>query len=124
MHWWLHSCGNNTDILEDLIEVGLDVFHPVQKGTMDEVSVAGEFGDRLTFLAGIDVQHVLQEQDPVGVRREVRFLIDTFDGPGGGMCIAAGNGIVAGTPYENIEAFLNEAVEYGAAHRRQFASSA
>jgi uroporphyrinogen decarboxylase len=120
LHWWMHSCGNNTDILQDLIDVGLDVFHPVQKHTMDEVAVAREYGDRLTFLAGIDVQHVLQEQDPAGVRREVRFLIDTFDRPGGGMCIAAGNGIVAGTPYENIEAFLNEAVGYGTAHRRQF----
>lgn len=120
LHWWLHSCGKNTPILEDLIEAGLDVFHPVQKGTMDEVTVAKQFGDRLTFLAGIDVQHILQERDPVGVREEVRFLIDTFDRPGGGMCIAAGNGIVGGTPFENIEAFLDEAFHYGAAHRRQF----
>jgi uroporphyrinogen decarboxylase len=121
LHWWLHSCGNNTEILDDLIEAGLDVFHPVQKGTMDEAAVAQRYGDRLAFLAGIDVQHVLQEKDPNGVREEVRFLIDTFDRPGGGMCIAAGNGIVAGTPIENIEAFLDEAVNYGAAHREQFA---
>jgi uroporphyrinogen-III decarboxylase len=40
VHWWLHSCGNNTDIMGDLAEVGLDVFHPVQKGTMDEVAIA------------------------------------------------------------------------------------
>jgi uroporphyrinogen decarboxylase len=118
MHWWLHSCGNNTAILGDLADVGFDVFHPVQKGTMDEVAVAREFGDRLVFLAGIDVQHILQERDPAGVRQEVRFLIDTFDQPGGGMCIAAGNGIVAGTPFENIEAFLDEAVRYGAQHRQ------
>ena len=39
VHWWLHSCGNNTDIMGDLAEVGLDVFHPVQKGTMDEVTI-------------------------------------------------------------------------------------
>lgn len=120
LHWWLHSCGNNTDILQDLIDVGLDVFHPVQKGTMDEKAVANEYGDRLNFLVGIDVQHILQERDPDGVRREVRYLIDLFDRPQGGMCIAAGNGIVAGTPFENIEAFLDEAVRYGTAHRRQF----
>jgi hypothetical protein len=119
LHWWLHSCGNNTAVLDDLIEVGIDVFHPVQKGTMDEVAVARQFGDRLTFLAGIDVQHTLQEKDPHGVREEVRFLIDTFDRPNGGMCIAAGNGIVAGTPFENIEAFLDEAVRYGRQHRQR-----
>jgi hypothetical protein len=120
LHWWLHSCGNNTPLLPDLIDAGVDVLHPVQKHTMDEAAVAQEFGDRLTFLAGLDVQHVLQEQDPAGVRAEVRFLIDTFDRPGGGMCIAAGNGIVAGTPFENIEAFLDEAVRYGTAHRSRF----
>jgi uroporphyrinogen decarboxylase len=43
VHWWLHSCGNNTDIMGDLAEVGLDVFHPVQKETMDEVAIAREF---------------------------------------------------------------------------------
>ena len=114
VHCWLHSCGNNadgTDIMGDLAEAGLDVFHPVQKGTMDEVAIAREYGDKLTFLVGIDVQHTLQERDPAGVREEVRFLIDTFDRSEGGMCIAAGNGIVGGTPFENIAAFLDESVE-------------
>jgi uroporphyrinogen decarboxylase len=120
VHWWLHSCGNNMPLLPDLIAAGLDVFHPVQKHTMDEAEVANTFGDRLTFLAGIDVQHVLQEKSPDEVRQEVRFLIDTFDRPDGGMCIAAGNGIVSGTPFENIEAFLDEAVVYGTAHRKSY----
>ena len=97
----------------------MNVFHPVQKHTMDEKAIAAQFGDKITFLAGIDVQHTLQEKDPAGVREEVRFLIDTFDRPEGGMCIAAGNGIVSGTPFENIEAFLDEALEYGQKHRLQ-----
>jgi uroporphyrinogen decarboxylase len=121
VHWWLHSCGNNTPLLPALIDAGVDVFHPVQKHTMDEQAVAREFGDQITFLAGIDVQHTLQEKDEEGVREEVRFLIDTFDGPGGGMCIGAGNGIVSGTPFANIEAFLEEAVRYGQDHRSRIA---
>jgi uroporphyrinogen-III decarboxylase len=46
--------------------------------------------------------------------------MDTFDGPEGGMCIGAGNGIVPGTPLENIEAFLDEALRYGEEHRGSF----
>lgn len=121
VHFWLHSCGDNTEILGDLIEAGVNVFHPVQKGVMDEVKVAREYGDRLTFLVGFDVQHIIQERDPEGVREEVRYLIDTFDRPDGGMCMAAGNGIVGGTPFENIEAYLEESLRYGQAHRRLFA---
>lgn len=117
MHFWLHSCGDNTKLLPMLAQGGVTVFHPVQKHTMDERAVAAEFGGRLSFLAGIDVQHTLQEGTPDDVRAEVRFLIDTFDRPDGGMCIAAGNGIVGGTPFENIEAFLDEAVRYGQQHR-------
>jgi uroporphyrinogen decarboxylase len=120
IHWWLHSCGNNTPLLPALIDAGVNVFHPVQKGTMDERVIAQQYGDRLTFLAGIDVQHILQERDPSGVRAEVRYLIDTFDRPQGGMCLAAGNGIVNGTPFENIVAFLEEALQYGTQHRQQF----
>ena len=112
IHWWLHSCGNNTEIMSDLVETDVTIFHPVQKGTMDEIKIAKEFGDKLSFLVGFDVQHIIQEADEKGVREEVRFLIDNFNRPDGGMCLAAGNGIIAGTPIENIEAFLNEAVTY------------
>jgi uroporphyrinogen decarboxylase len=119
----MDTCGNNSLIMSDLAEVGVDVFHPVQRGTMDQAATARDFGGKLTFLAGVDVQHILQESDPAGVRAEVRSLIDTFDRTDGGMCIAAGNGIVSGTPFENIQAFLDEAVRYGTIHRKQWISA-
>ena len=121
LHWWLHSCGNNMAIMDDLIDVGVDVFHPVQKGTMDEVAVAHEFGDRMTFLVGFDVQHILPEGSPDEIRTEVKHLIDTFDRPDGGLCLAAGNGILPDTPLDNIEAFLDEILVYGEQHRRTMA---
>jgi hypothetical protein len=34
--------------------------------------------------------------------------------------LAAGNGIVAGNRLENIEAFLDEALRYGAEHRKNW----
>ncbi|MCX7020367.1 MAG: uroporphyrinogen decarboxylase family protein [bacterium] len=119
-HFWLHSCGNNTEALDDLVDAGLSVFHPVQKHTMDEIAIARKYRGRLAFLAGFDVQQTLLHGTPDEVRQEARHLIDTFDWPEGGMCMAAGNGIVAGTPYVNIEAFLEETALYGKAHREQY----
>lgn len=117
VHVWLHTCGCITDIIGDLVEAGLNVLHPIQKHTMDEVQIAKDWGGKIAIWAGMDVQHTLQVATPEGVREEVRFLIDTFDAKAGGLLLAAGNGIVSGTPFENIEAFLDEALRYGTQHR-------
>ena len=44
MHFWLHCCGNILAFLPDLIEIGVDVLHPIQKYTMDEREVAQKYG--------------------------------------------------------------------------------
>jgi len=116
-HTWLHTCGNVTEIMGDLVESGWDAVHPIQKGAMDGVQIGRDWGGKIAFWAGMDVQHALQEANPEGVRAEVRWMIDTYDGPGGGLILAAGNGMVAGTPFENIDAFLDECFRYGAEHR-------
>ena len=50
VHWWLHSCGNNTDIMGDLAEVGLDVFHrrEVLEGSTNTTPTKG-FYQRRSF---------------------------------------------------------------------------
>jgi uroporphyrinogen decarboxylase len=108
MHLWFHSCGNNTDVMEDLVEVGVDVFHPVQKHTMDWGETARRYGGRMAWWAGFDVQHLLQEGTPDDIRAEVRHMVRVFRRPDGGLVLGAGNGITAGTPLDNIEAFLDE----------------
>ncbi len=119
MHFWLHSCGNIALFLDDLVSVGLDVLHPVQKYAMDERSTASRYGGRLTFWAGMDVQRTLPFGTPDDVRREVRFLVDTYDRPDGGCMITAGNGVTPDVPLENLRAFYDESYAYGAAHRRR-----
>ena len=121
MHFWLHTCGDVRPFLEDFIEIGLDVIHPIQKYTMDEREVAEQFGGRIAFWAGMDVQQILPWGTPEDVRKEVRFMIDTYDSPQGGCMITAGNGITPDNPIENLRAFYDETYRYGLAHRRQFA---
>lgn len=108
MHVFLHSCGDNTKLMDFLIEAGLDVLHPIQKGCMDEAYIAAQYGDKISFLVGVDVQHLLPEGTVQEVRSGVRWLIDTFYKPEGGLLLAAGNGIMPDTPLENIEAMLQE----------------
>ena len=111
MHFWLHSCGNNTPLMEYLIEAGVDVFHPVQKGCMDAQETFDRFGDRITFLAGIDVQDLIPNGTPEQIKEEIRWMKKTFNPEGKGMLIGMGNGILTDTPLENIEAALDAIFE-------------
>ena len=109
MHFWLHACGNVSSIIGDFIEIGLDVIHPIQAHTMDYGEIAERFGGRISFLVGIDVQHLLPEGTEEDVRAGVREIARVFRRPEGGLLLAAGNGIMPETPLRNIRAFLEEA---------------
>lgn len=106
MHVFLHSCGDNTKIMGYLIDAGLDVFHPIQRGCMDEASTSANFGNKISFLAGVDVQHLLPEGSVEEVKEGIKRLIDTLYKEEGGLLLAAGNGILVDTPIENIDAML------------------
>lgn len=67
---------------------------------------------KIAFWVGMDVQDTLINSTPDDVRREVRLMRDTFDSENGGFLYAAGNGIVGGTPLENIDAWLDECLHY------------
>ncbi|MCY2927459.1 MAG: hypothetical protein NT031_18885, partial [Planctomycetota bacterium] len=106
--------GNIMQFIPEWIDSGLDVLHPIQKHTMDEGLVARRFGDKLTIFAGMDVQPTIPWGTPDDVRREVRFLIDTYWRPGQGRCmITAGNGINGDCTLASLEAFLDETFVYG-----------
>lgn len=111
MHFWLHTCGNVELFLEDFIEIGLDVIHPIQKGTMDEKKIADVYGDRICILAGFDVQQAIPFGSPEEVRKEVRYLIDTFDR--GRFMLTMGNGTTPDWKKESLEALYEENCAYG-----------
>jgi uroporphyrinogen decarboxylase len=123
MKFWLHACGNMTSIIEDLIEIGLDVLHPIQPYAMDPQATAEAFGERITFMPGIDVQHLLPHCTSEEVKAGTRTLIDTFLRPGGGMIVSMSNAIHTDVSYENIKAFMQTAYEYGRSSVQQSAIS-
>lgn len=73
---------------------------------MDFEKTAENFGDKMTFLVGVDVQNTLPNGSVEDVVQEIKYIYDTFYTPKGGLLLAAGNGIMGDTPLENIEAML------------------
>ena len=122
MHFWFHCCGAVTEILDDFASIGMDVVHPIQPVAMDQANVARHYRGKLSFLAGIDVQYLLPGGTVEEVEAGTRALMDAFDHEEGGCIVAASNGIMPETPFENIAAWLRAAEGYGAEKRRRYAS--
>ena len=106
----LHSCGAIRALIPELIEIGIDILNPIQvraKG-MKPAELKREFGDRLSFHGGVDIQKTLPRGTPEDVRAEVRNRVRTL-GKGGGYILCSTHNIQADTPIENILAMYEEA---------------
>ena len=100
-----HSCGGIVEVIEDLIEMGLDILDPIQpKATgMDPENLKSLFGGRLVFHGGIDEQELLPHASPEEVRREVERVIDIL-GDDGGYIVCPAHAVQPDTPVENVVA--------------------
>ena len=103
----LHSCGHVEPIIPDLIDVGLDVLHPLQPEANDVARCRREFGADITFWGALGSQSTLPLGTADEVRREVRERIDLFHD--GGYILAPAGAAPAETPAENIVAIAEEA---------------
>jgi len=66
-----HTCGSVVDILDDLVEIGVDILHPMQASAMgmDPAQLKKRWGKQLAFWGVIDTQHVLPHGSPEDMRR-------------------------------------------------------
>lgn len=113
MYVFFHSCGNIRSILPDLIDIGVNA-HLVFQTTasdMDAHSVAREFGGRLAFYGGMDVQHLLSNGTTHDVAESVRNNAKAFEKCGGYIVANSHHG-VSTIKGENIEAMCKEAKNY------------
>ncbi|MGD9498377.1 MAG: uroporphyrinogen decarboxylase family protein [Armatimonadota bacterium] len=106
----LHSCGNVREIIPDLIDLGLDVLHPIQPEAMDVYALKREFGRDLTLWGGISTQHTLPYATPAEVRAEVREKRERL-GAGGGYILEPGITIQADVPLANVLVLIEAARE-------------
>ncbi|MBI2503645.1 MAG: hypothetical protein HYW07_10490 [Candidatus Latescibacteria bacterium] len=102
-----HSCGQVTDIVDDLIELGLDVLDPVQPGAMDLEEVARRFGGRVSFSGAVDLQRLFLST-PSQIEDEVRRTLDTLGRKfGNGLLAGPANVLTPEVPIENLQALFS-----------------
>jgi len=84
-HTWMHSCGRINDILEELIDAGLEVINNQQPQTVGIEEFGSRFRGRVCFEAIVDTQITLPSGTYDEIRAEARQLVDAYGTPDGGF---------------------------------------
>jgi len=103
----MHSDGAVAPLLDDFIEMGIEVYNPVQPNVTgsDPQELKQKYGDKMCFFGGIDQQQLLPEGDLLAIEREMRFRAGVL-GDKGGYLMAPAHIIQADVKPEIIEGML------------------
>lgn len=107
---FFHSCGAISELIPELIDVGVTILDPIQVSArgMEIEYLKKQYGQNITFHGAIDIQQLLPYATQDEVRREVRRAISVL-GDNGGYILAPTHAVQADTPIENIVAMYEEA---------------
>ena len=108
-HFVVHSDGAIGAVIPDLVDLGVDILHPVQTECVDVAWVKREFGRHLTIWGGYGSQGSLVFGTPDQIGREVDQQCDVL-GAGGGFILSPGLSIQNEVPIENVVAFIETAL--------------
>jgi uroporphyrinogen decarboxylase len=110
--YMLHSCGNLTDIMDDLIhDVKLDAKHSFEDTIEDVREVKHTYGQHMALLGGIDMDFLCRS-DAFAIRKRVRETLDVCT-PGGGYALGTGNTAANYIPLDNYLTMVDEGMLYG-----------
>jgi len=101
----LHSCGNNTDLFGDFIDIGLDIYQTFQPEIYDIRQVKSLYGNNLTFWGGISTQRMLPFAKPEELKTIVREIL-TVMSVNGGYIASPTHQVPPDVPAENIAALV------------------
>jgi uroporphyrinogen decarboxylase len=105
-----HCDGDFTQLIPDLMDIGVNVINPVQPDCMDAAAIKREFGDRLAMWGTVGNALLWDKGTADQIRSEVRRCIKTL-GPEGLLLAPAYD--IDFAPFENIAAFVEAAAEFG-----------
>jgi uroporphyrinogen decarboxylase len=105
----LHCCGGVRELMEDLIDAGLDAINPVQINAvgMDPGELKTECRDKITLWGGgCDTRDILPHGSPDQVEAHVKELVRLLH-RGGGFVFQQVHNILADVPAENVVAMFD-----------------
>jgi uroporphyrinogen decarboxylase len=91
----VHSDGDVTELIPDLIEIGVQILNPVQPEAMDTLAIKRRYGRHLCLNGGLSTQRTLPQGSP---------------GQGGGYVLSPAKAILPDVPLANAAALIEAMV--------------
>jgi uroporphyrinogen decarboxylase len=108
----VHSCGFVEPLVPGLIEAGMDCLQVIEvKAGMDLLRLYRNFGEKLSFMGGIDVR-VLYSNDRKLIDKELMTKIPVVKG-NFGYCLHSDHSIPNTVEYDTYKYFVDKGLELG-----------
>ncbi len=106
-----HCCGNVTDIIPDIIEIGLDVLQSIQPEAMNPYELKSRWGDKITLWGGLGSQSVIPFGTREAIFEEVGRLCEVMP-RGGGYILGPAKALQPETSAVNAAAVLEAFLQF------------
>jgi len=111
---FFHSCGHITEYLDDIVDIGITVLHPMQRTAgMSLKDIKEKYGHRVTLCGNVDSSVTLPYGTPDDVEKEVIECLEIAK-PGGRYILASDHSLHDGISMENIYRMFEACKKYGA----------
>ncbi|MDX9882649.1 MAG: uroporphyrinogen decarboxylase family protein [Prolixibacteraceae bacterium] len=110
----MHSDGAVAPLIDDFIEIGVDVYNPVQPNVpgSDPAELKAKYGDKICFFGGIDQQNLLPGGNIKQIRTEINYRTEIL-GKNGGYLLAPAHIIQADVNTTMVKEMIRAAREFG-----------
>jgi len=109
---YLHSCGYIIDIIEDLIEIGLDVINPGQPDINGIKELGKRFGGRICFACAVSYQTTGIAGSQNDIKTQIAEYVDCFGAGGGLIGIIPEDSQALGIDKEKLDLMASEFHSY------------
>jgi uroporphyrinogen decarboxylase len=103
-----HTDGILYDIMDKIIDCGVNALHPIEPKAMSIKEVKERYGTKLCLMGNVDVD-MLSRGRPEEIKRYVRKNIEEI-GYNGGYCVGSGNSVPEYVDINNYRAMIEEVV--------------
>ena len=107
----MHSDGDLSVLMDDLIDMGLDVIQPIDPSCMDMARVKKQWGERICLIGNVS-NELLRSASTAEIEARVKELLRDA-APGGGFALGSGNSVPNWAKYENYLAMRETCLRHG-----------